>query len=231
MNNAYKRAMAASEQIKQKVARDRIAAALDLAVLKPTATRDDVIRAAELVEAQGIASICVAPCNIAVARKVTKRVCAVIGFPHGNSLVEVKRVEAVRAIDYGAAELDVVMNYGRFLEGHWTITGSELRPIIEEAHSCGVKVKVILETCCLTPEHITKACEIAVSCKADWVKTSTGYGSCGATPGVVQLMLDAVKGKAQVKASGGIHNYTDAIGYLNMGCTRIGSSKFDELLP
>jgi deoxyribose-phosphate aldolase len=210
--------------------KDRIARALDLAVLKPTATRQDVIDAAELVEKHGLASICVAPCNIAVARKITKRVCAVIGFPHGNSLVEAKNVEAVRAIDYGAAELDVVMNYGRFIEGHWTTTGSELRPLIDKAHSCGVPVKVILETCYLTPEQITKACEICVSCKADWVKTSTGYADGGATPGVVQLMLDAVQGKAQVKASGGIKTYHDAKTYLDLGCTRIGSSKFHELL-
>lgn len=211
--------------------KQQIAAALDLAVLKPTATRDDVIRAAELVEAHGIASICVAPCNIAVARKYTRRVCAVIGFPHGNTLVEVKRHEAARAIDYGAVELDVVMNYGRFLENHWSIIGSELRPIIADAHSCGLSVKVILETCYYTPAQIVEACKIAVGCGADWVKTSTGFAGGGATPGVVQLMLDTVKGRAQVKASGGIKTYADAARYLDMGCTRLGSSRFEELLP
>jgi len=211
--------------------KEQIAAALDLAVLKPTATRYDVIEAAKLVEAHNIASICVAPINVAIARKHTRRVCAVIGFPHGNSLVEVKRVEAARAIDYGACELDVVMNYGRFLEGHWSTIESELYSIISEAHSYGISVKVILETCYYTPEQIIQACEICVSCGANWVKTSTGYADGGATPGVVQLMLDSVKDKAQVKASGGIKTYADAKRYLDMGCTRIGSSRFTELLP
>jgi len=211
--------------------RARIAAALDLAVLKPTATREDVIRTAELVEEHHIASICVAPFNISVAKRRTDRVCAVIGFPHGNTLVEIKHCEARRAMDYGAVELDVVLNYGRFLEGHWHVAGSELRPLVEEAHASGVKVKAILETCHYTPEQIVKACELCVSCGVDWVKTSTGFGSGGATPGVVRLMLDTVKDEAQVKASGGISTYFDAKHYLDMGCTRIGSSKFHELLP
>jgi deoxyribose-phosphate aldolase len=209
-----------------------IASALDLAVLKPTATRADVLRAAQLVEQYAIASICVAPFNVAVARRVTKRVCAVVGFPHGNTLVEVKRVEAVRAIDYGASELDVVINYGRFLEDHYTEVASELRAVVTEAHSCGVRVKAILETCYYTPAQVMQACNICIGCGVDWVKTSTGFAKGGATPGVVKLMLEAVAGTGiEVKASGGIHGYADAKQYLDMGCTRIGSSRFSELLP
>ena len=97
--------------------REQIAAALDLAVLKPTATTGDVIAAARLVKEEGIASICVAPCNVRLAKQYTDRVCAVIGFPHGNTTPEVKQYEARQAIDNGAVELDVVCNYGRFLDG------------------------------------------------------------------------------------------------------------------
>lgn len=209
-----------------------IASALDLAVLKPTTTREQVLKTADLVERYNIASICVAPGNIAVARRITKRVCSVIGFPHGDSLIEVKRVEAVRAIDYGASELDVVINYGRFLNNRYTEVASELRQIVDEAHSCGVRVKAILETCYYTPDQITQACKVCVGCGVDWVKTSTGLGPGGATPGVVKLMLEAVKGTGiEVKASGGIHCWADAKQYLDMGCTRIGSSRFSELLP
>jgi deoxyribose-phosphate aldolase len=209
-----------------------IASALDYAVLKPTATREEVLQAADLVERFNIASICVAPGNIAVARRITKRVAAVIGFPHGDGLIEVKRYEAARSIDYGASELDVVINYGRFLNNHYTEVASELRQIIDEAHSCGVRVKAILEACYYTPAQIVQACDICVGCGVDWVKTSTGFAEGGATPGVVKLMLEAVKGTGvEVKASGGIKCWADAKQYLDLGCTRIGSSRFNELLP
>jgi deoxyribose-phosphate aldolase len=227
----YERAMARSTEIKREVAKQQIARVLDLAVLKPTATREDVIQAAELVEEHDIASVCVAPSNIMVAKRRTDRVCAVIGFPHGNTLIEIKQCEARRAITYGAVELDVVINYGRFLAGHWTSMRSELRGIVEQAHVFDVKVKATLETCYYTPLQIVEACELCVSCGVDWVTTSTGFGLGGAALGSVALMLKTVEGKAQVKASGGINNYTDARLYLDMGCTRIGSSKFHELLP
>lgn len=207
----------------------RIAYALDLAVLRPDASSFDVLKAAKAVGPYGFASICVAPCNVQLALSHTPRVCAVIGFPHGNTLSEVKCIEAHRVLDYGAFELDVVINFGRFLDGYTEVVKSELRTIVKDAHPCGVKVKAILETCYYMPKQIELACQICVEAGVDWVKTSTGFAG-GATPQAVKIMLKAVGGSAQVKASGGIKTRADALMYLNLGCTRIGASRYKDLL-
>jgi len=209
----------------------QIAAALDLAVLQPTATRQNVIDDAKLVQSEEIASLCVAPCNVAIARRWTDRVCAVIGFPHGNSTTEAKLEEAHQAIRNGACELDVVINYGRFLENQVGIIAYDLRTVVNRAHGSGVKVKAILETCYYTPAQIVGACRLCVDCGVDWVKTSTGFGPSNATVGAVAIMLGVVGDRVQIKASGGIKTYADACTYLSLGCTRLGASRYEELLP
>jgi len=217
--------------------KQQIDAALDLAVLKPTATTGDVIAAARVVQDEGVASICVAPCNVRLAKQYTDRVCAVIGFPHGNTTPEVKEYEARQAILHGAVELDVVCNLGRFLDG---TCGSRERPdpkwlglggVVAVAHDKGVLVKAILETCYLDDSEIHTLCEMCVNERADFVKTSTGFGPKGATPRAITVMVKAVAGLAGVKASGGINTYADACRYLDLGCTRLGSSRYQELLP
>jgi len=208
----------------------RISAALDLAVLQPNASMEDVRSAAKTVEDYGFASICVAPCNVALARMRTKRVCAVVGFPHGNTLLEIKRLEAYRAIDYGACELDIVVNYGRFLEGDETIFRRELKDIILNAHEVGVKVKAILETCYYTPEQIRIACHRCSALGVDWVKTSTGFATGGATPEAVSIMVEEVGDHTQIKASGGIKTRATALMYLDLGCTRLGVGRYKELI-
>jgi deoxyribose-phosphate aldolase len=209
----------------------QIADALDLAVLKPEATVNEIRRAARLVTRENIRNLCVAPCNVKLARLYTPRVCAVIGFPHGNTLPFVKLHEAAIAISCGATEIDVVVNYGRFLDGQRGVMVHELRTLVSMARKHGVKIKAILETCYYQPNQIQAACRICVFCGVDFVKTSTGFAAGGATPEAVRTILKAVKGKAQVKASGGIKTYADAARYLNLGCTRIGSSYYKELLP
>jgi len=209
--------------------KEQIATALDLAVLQPTATTKDVIRAAKLVQKEGLASVCVAPCNVRLAKRYTDRVCAVIGFPHGNTLSEVKDYEARKAIAHGAIELDVVTNFGRFLDGR---NDREWFGIdILYAHERGILVKAILETCYLTVPQIVNFCEVCVRHHVDFVKTSTGFGPGGATVEAVQAMVQAVGGRAGVKASGGIKTYADAARYLDLGCTRLGASRYWELLP
>ena len=131
----------------------------------------------------------------------------------------------------GAKEIDVVLNYGRFLAGNRERVKAELAAIVTAARPRRVLVKAILETCCYTTEQIADACRLCVEAGVDYVKTSTGFASGGATPEAVKTMLDAVGGQCRVKASGGINTYADAMLYLNMGCDRIGSSKFLELLP
>ena len=213
------------------ISRDQIIRALDLAVLKPDAHLADVTTTARVVEDMGFASICVASYNVAVAKQITPRVCSVIGFPHGNTSPQVKYLEAAAAIEDGAVELDVVINYGRFLEGRDTVVVQELGRIVQLAHTKKVLVKAILETCYYQPGQIIEACRLCVDCGVDFVKTSTGFAHGGATPWAVELMLDAVQGAAQVKASGGIKTHADAALYLGLGCTRLGSSRYMELLP
>jgi len=210
--------------------REQIADALDLAVLKPTATAADVRAACALAVARKIKSVCVAPAWVPMASDLYSNVCAVIAFPHGNTLPEAKYAEAPAAMECGAKELDVVVNYGQLLDGRhealWDIAG-----IVKAAHPRGVLVKAILETCYYTPGQIHEACLLCIKSGVDFVKTSTGFGPGGATPEAVKTMLEAVDGEAQVKASGGIKTYADAARYLDLGCTRLGASTYRELLP
>ena len=211
---------------------DEIIPALDIAVLRPDATLREVTEAAREVEAIGAASICVASCNVAMAKSVTSRVCSVIGFPHGNMSPDVKFTEARAAVEDGAAELDVVINYGRFLDGRLTAVKEELQRILQYTVPRQVRVKAILETCYYSPLQITGACKLCMDLGVDWVKSSTGcFG--GATPEAVLTMLEAVNGGCQVKASGGIKTYETACFYLSAGCTRLGVGyrSYKELLP
>ncbi len=227
----YANAMARSAEIKRSCGAKRIAAALDLAVLKPTATLADVRAACELANGYEIKSVCVPTSLVSFTTLFMERVCAVIGFPHGNASPAAKVMEAMLAMEAGATELDVVINYGRFLNGDSAPVANELVPIIHSAHERCVTVKAILETCYYTLDQIADACRLCADLGVDFVKTSTGFGPQGATPDAVKTMIDAVCGRCQVKASGGINNYADACLYLNMGCTRIGASKYLELLP
>lgn len=215
------------------ITREQIIKSLDIAVLKPTATLQEILTAGRVVKDLGAASLCVASYNVAIARQVTSRVGAVVGFPHGNTSPEIKFLEARCAIEDGATELDVVINFGRFLEGRTAVVAQELSHIVQCAGPCRVRVKAILETCYYQPRQILDACQICLDCGVDWVKTSTGFGPAGATPEAVSLMLEAVGNAAQVKASGGIKTYDDACMYLDMGCTRlgVGFGSYIGLLP
>jgi deoxyribose-phosphate aldolase len=219
--------------------KEQIAAALDLAVLKPTAATGDVIAAARLVKEENLASICVAPCNVRLAKQYTDRVCAVIGFPHGTTTPEVKEFEARQAIANGATELDVVCNYSYFLDGTCSLDDPPfdrlgIGGVVDVAHKQGVLVKAILETYCLDVGQIMQLCEMCVREGVDFVKTSTGCGPGGATPEAVWAMrriIEELGSRVQIKASGGIKTYADACHYLRLGCTRIGASVYRELLP
>ncbi len=209
----------------------QIADSLDLAVLKPTTTAADVWTACSLANAHRIKSVCVAPAWVPMANDLCGNVCAVIAFPHGNTLPEAKYAEALAAMDCGAKELDVVVNYGRFLDNGRHDAFWDIAAIVRAARPRGVLVKAILETCYYTPDQLHQACKLCVLAGVDFVKTSTGFGPGGATPESVTVMLEAVDGEAQVKASGGIKTYADAARYLDLGCTRLGSSRCQELLP
>lgn len=208
-----------------------VARALDHAVLKPDYGARDLESHARMCVDRGVGCLCVRSVDVAEAARLVAGspvvVAAVIGFPHGAVKPEVKALEARLAIADGARELDMVMNVGALKSGRLDLVRDDIAAVVAEAKPAAGIVKVILETCSLTPDEIRTACRLAEEAGADFVKTSTGFGvkasgPTGATPEAVRIMLDAVGGRLQVKASGGIRTWADAIAYLDLGCTRLG---------
>jgi deoxyribose-phosphate aldolase len=200
-------------------------------VLKPEYSAADLAAHAAMCRERGVGCLCVRSADVAEAVRLVAGspvvVAAVIGFPHGGVRPEVKALEARLAIADGARELDMVLNVGALKSGRGDLVRGDIAAVVTEARPAGAIVKVILETCYLTPEEIRAACRLAEEAGADFVKTSTGFGvkasgPTGATPEAVRIMLDAVGGRLQVKASGGIRTWADAIAYLDLGCTRLG---------
>jgi deoxyribose-phosphate aldolase len=203
-----------------------VAALLDHAVLKPNFTAADLAAHAAMCVARGVGCLCVRPADVADAvRHVAGSpvvVASVIGFPHGSHRSETKAFESRLAIADGAQELDMVIALGPLLSGDESRVCEDIGAVVAAARPYGVLVKVIFETCSLTPAQISTACRLAEEAGANFVKTSTGFGTAGATPEAVRLMLDTVGGRLGVKASGGIRTWADAVMYLDMGCTRLG---------
>jgi deoxyribose-phosphate aldolase len=203
-----------------------VAALLDHAVLKPHFTAADLASQAAMCVARGVGCLCVRPCDVAAATRHVAGspvvVASVVGFPHGSHRPETKALEARLAVADGARELDMVLAINALLSGDESRVRDDIAAVVAEARPHGALVKVILETCYLTPAQIVTACRLAEEAGADFVKTSTGFGTAGATPEAVRLMLDAVGGLLGVKASGGIRSWADAVMYLDMGCKRIG---------
>lgn len=218
-----------------KYAPEKIAAVIDLAALKPEHTGDDTLRVCGVAGCFNCASVCVKPAFVDIAARELEGtdigVGTVVNFPHGNSMPSVIALEAYEAIGDGANELDVVINIGAALSGQWNLVMDGLEAAIDSGHEWSVLVKIILETCYFPGDQIRKISKLCADAGADFVKTSTGYGPFGATAEAVKLMMSAVDGRCQVKASGGIATYEDAELYLDLGCTRLGSSKVEELFP
>jgi deoxyribose-phosphate aldolase len=214
--------------------KEQVARTIDHAVLKPSHTTKDVKTGCALARKFRVASICVKPTEAALARQELKgsdvKVCVVIGFPHGTHRPEVKALEARLAIQDGAAELDMVMNVARFLSGDADYVRKDIEAVVAEARKHDVLVKVILETCYLSPDQIAQACRIAEEAGADFVKTSTGFGDGSATPEAVAVMLRTVGKTMGVKASGGIKTFQQAVAYLEQGCTRLGIGATEQVL-
>ena len=203
-----------------------VAALLDHAVLKPNFTAADLAAHAAMCVARGVGCLCVRPADVAAAVGHVAGspvvVASVIGFPHGSHRPETKALESRLAIADGAKELDMVIALGPLLSGDESRVRDDIAAVVAAARPYGVLVKVIFETCYLTPAQIVTACRLAEEAGANFVKTSTGFGTAGATPETVRLMLDTVGGRLGVKASGGIRTWDDAVMYLDMGCTRLG---------
>jgi len=210
------------------------AGAIDHAVLRPECTVHDVLTGCRLGKAYGVASVCVRPTDVAIARQELAdsavKVSAVVGFPHGASRSEVKALEAKLAIEDGAVELDMVMNIGMFLSGDYDLVEKDIAAVVAVAQPRGVLVKVILETFYLSPEQIARACLLAKVAGADYVKTSTGFAAGVATPEAVDIMVKTVGDCMGVKASGGIKDGRTLQAYLDQGCRRIGTSSTRGIL-
>lgn len=211
-----------------------VAKRLDHAVLKPTATDRDLAEAASMCRARGVGCLCVRPTDVAAAAGLLAGsdvvVASVVGFPHGSHRSEIKVAESRLAIAHGARELDMVMQIGAFLSGHHAEVRGDIAAVVAAARPEGVLVKVILETCFLSLAEVANACRLAEEAGADFVKTSTGFGTGGATPAAVEAMLRAVGGRLGVKASGGIRSWDECVRYLDMGCTRIGVGAAPQIL-
>ena len=208
----------------------KISDALDYAILKPTATREEIKDGCVFATKHKLKAVCVSSCNVRIASTWHNNICSVIGFPHGNMTPDSKFFEVGEAWGDGAKELDIVINYGQFLDGNLGVIEEDLKHICNFARRNDIIVKAILESCYYTIRQLTDACKRCADVGVHFVKTSTGFGHYGAYTTDVIIMLNAVKGTGvQVKASGGI-NKENAQEFLDLGCTRLGSSKYLELL-
>ena len=199
---------------------------IDHTLLKPEATKEQIQRICAEAKEYGFASVCVNPTWVSLAaaelKEVASKVCTVIGFPFGASTSATKAFETKDAIANGADEIDMVINIGALKSKQYKAVEKDIRAVVEAAN--GTLVKVIIETCLLSKEEKIKACELAVSAGADFVKTSTGFSTGGATVEDVALMRQTVGPKIGVKASGGVRSLEDLESMVKAGATRIGAS-------
>ena len=205
---------------------------IDHTILKATASSADVQKlCAEAIEYE-FYSVCVNGCYVADAKHFLQgtdvKVAAVVGFPLGAMTTAAKVFEAKEAVENGASEIDMVINVAKLKDGEFDYVENEIR-LIKEAIGDNV-LKVIIETCYLTDEEKVKACELSLVAKADFVKTSTGFGTGGATYEDVKLMKSVVGDNAKVKASGGVRDKETAQKYVNLGAERLGTSSGIEIV-
>jgi deoxyribose-phosphate aldolase len=208
---------------------------IDHTILRPDATRADIEKLCREARQHKFYSVCVNPTWVALAHRLLTgsgvKVCCVVGFPLGAQLPQTKAMEARAAIRQGAKEIDMVINVGALKSGDDPLVLRDIRSVVAACRDGGAKCKVILETCLLTNEEKARACELAVKARADFVKTSTGFSTGGATVEDVALMSRIVrKKKLEVKASGGIRSLGDLRRMVEAGATRIGTSSGIKIL-
>ena len=211
------------------VTKEQLAKLIDSTLLKPNATKDDVKRLCEEAKKYGFWSVCINPTNVSLASDILGetdvKVCSVVGFPLGANTTEVKALEAEKAINDGAGEIDMVLNIGALKSGDYELVKRDIKGVVEAAKvSDKIIIKVILETGFLTDKEKVSACKLAKEAGADFVKTSTGFGPGGATVHDVKLMKDAIGKSMRVKASGGIRTFEKAMAMIEAGADRIGTS-------
>ncbi len=207
---------------------------IDHSLLNPTMTQSDFESGIALALAYDAASVCIMPYYLARCAELladsTVMPSTTIGFPHGGHTSSIKVAEAKRAIADGCRELDMVVNISKVLSGDWKYVREDIHGVIDVAHQAGQKVKVIFENCYLNDDYKKRLCEICGELNADWVKTSTGYGTGGATIDDLMLMRKHSPDHVQVKAAGGVRDLETLLKVRKIGVSRVGASRTKEML-
>ena len=218
------------------ITREKMASLIDQTLLKPDAKKDDIMRLCQEAMNYGFWSVCVNPSYISLAARILRdtqvKVCSVVGFPLGANTPEVKAFEAEKAIRDGANEIDMVINLGAFKSGDYELVKRDIGDVVK--HSVRSQrhtiVKVIIETGLLSDEEKALACQIVKKSGANFVKTSTGLNTRGATVQDVRVIRKIVGPEFGVKASGGIRTYGDAMKLIEAGANRIGTSSGPSII-
>lgn len=209
----------------------RILASVDHTLLLQTATESEISEICDDALKYNTASVCIPPSYVEFAKKYAKdklKVCTVIGFPNGYNTTDVKCFETKNAIDNGADEIDMVINIGFVKDKKFSLILDEINAVKKV---CGDKIlKVIIETCLLTEEEKIKLCKIVSESNADYIKTSTGFSTGGATKNDIKLFADNIYGSLKIKAAGGISNLQDAEDFINLGAERLGTSRIVKII-
>ena len=213
---------------------EQIAKTLDHSVLKPEVTAADIAAGAAIALKYDTASYCVQGANIAQAAELLAGsnvpVCATVGFPHGAITTAAKAFEATEAARNGATEVDMVVNIGALIAGDDALVLEDIRAVADAAHAGGAHLKVILETALLSADQIVRGCQLSEQAGADFVKTSTGFSSAGATLENIRLMKATVGDRLRVKASGGVRSVDQVIDFIEAGVSRCGTSNAEAIL-
>ena len=211
-----------------------VATMIDHSLLNPTLTSADLEAGCRLARAYEVASVCIMPFALKRCAELlagsTVKASTTIGFPHGANTTAIKLAETLRALEDGGEELDMVVNISQVLSGNWDSVRADIRAVTEATHAAGQKVKVIFENCYLNDTQKICLCEICGELAVDWVKTSTGYGSGGATMEDLALMRKHAPANVQVKAAGGVRDLDTLLKIRELGVTRCGASRTQEIL-
>lgn len=211
-----------------------IAKMIDHSLLPPSLTDQELEYGCRMALDYNCASVCIMPYYLKTCADIlqgtTVNASTTIGFPHGGHATATKVAEAERALDDGGQELDMVVNISKVLSEDWDYVRQDLAAVIDVAHARGQKVKVIFENCYLKDFHKIRLCQICGEVGADWVKTSTGFGTSGATVEDVKLMVTHSPKPVQVKAAGGIRSLDQLLAFRALGVSRVGASKTKDIL-
>jgi len=213
---------------------DDIAKMIDHSLLQPISTDHDLEKGCHLGLDYNCASVCIMPYYLKRCAEILKgstvKASTTIGFPHGGHTTALKVAEAQRALDDGGQELDMVVNVSKVLSADWAYVRKEIQAVLDVTHGRGQKLKVIFENCYLKDDHKIKLCEICGELGADWVKTSTGYGTGGATIEDLKLMRAHSPANVQIKAAGGIRDLDKLLEVRALGVSRVGASRTADIL-